>query len=335
MVRSHLASRVPRYHQIAQTLRERIVAGGHGPGQRLDNQRSLAREFGVTLMTLRQALDLLERDGLITRRHGLGTFVARPSIDYDILHLRALAGDLSALGEDVVTRFVRSYTTVADRRVAEPLGLRERASVFVLERLRLVDGEPVSFQASYLPAAVGDEVSKADLAVTPLRQVLAFKLGIEITAARETVSAVALERRAARELGCRPGTAAFRSDRISTGADGAPIVYDRVFIPGDRFRITRQLRYDTLSGPANRDGHTAPSVDPREAARMSACAKEPGRPTDTPAGEPMVSREAVRMSACAKEPGRPTEIPDVQATEKAACAKEPGRQTEIFDGQPR
>ncbi len=228
-----MASRVPRYHQIAQTLRERIVAEGQGPGQRLDTQRHLAREFGVTLMTLRQALDLLERDGLIARRHGLGTFVARPAIDYDILHLRALAGDLSALGEDVATRFLRSYTEPADPRVAEPLGLAERAQVFVLERLRLVDGEPVSFQASYLPAVLGIEVSKADLAVT--------------TEARETVAAVSLERRAARELGCRPGIAAFRSDRVSVGVDGTPVVYDRVFIPGDRFRITRQLRYDTRS----------------------------------------------------------------------------------------
>ncbi len=197
---------MPRYHQIAQTLRERIATSGQGPGERLDNQRSLAREFGVTLMTLRHALDLLERDGLIARRHGLGTFVARPAIDYDILHLRALAGDLSALGEDVATRFLRSRFEPADRRVAEALGLPEQAEVFVLERLRLVDGEPVSFQASYLPAVLGAEVSRADLAVTPLRQVLTFKLGIEITAARETVSAVPLDRRAARELGCRPGS---------------------------------------------------------------------------------------------------------------------------------
>ncbi|HKA60846.1 MAG TPA: UTRA domain-containing protein [Methylomirabilota bacterium] len=298
-----MASRVPRYHQIAQTLRERIVAGGHGPGKRLDNQRSLAREFGVTLMTLRQALDLLERDGLIARRHGLGTFIARPSIDYDILHLRALAGDLSALGEDVATRFVRSYKTVADRRIAEALRLRERAPVFVLERLRLVDGEPVSFQASYLPAVIGEEVSKADLAVTPLRQVLSFKLGIEITGAHETVSAVPLDRRAAREMGCRPGTAAFRSDRISTGADGTPIVYDRVFIPGDRFRITRQLRYDTLNG------HT-------EALRV----------TDESDVAPLAEPEAVRIGTRAKEPGRPTEVFDVQATETSACAKEPGAQ---------
>jgi GntR family transcriptional regulator len=277
---------VPRYHQIAQTLRERIAASGQGPGERLDNQRSLAREFGVTLMTLRQALDLLERDGLIARRHGLGTFVARPAIDYDILQLRALAGDLSALGEDVATRFIRSQFVAADRQVAEALRLPERAAVFVLERLRLVDGEPVSFQTSYLPAALGEEISKADLAVTPLRQVLIHKLGIEITAARETVSAVPLPRWAARELGCRPGVAAFRSDRVSVGPDGTPVVYDRVFIPGDRFRITRHLRYDTLSAA------TAAT-------------------NDASAG-PIASGRAVRMSAYAKEPNRQTEVFDVQ-----------------------
>jgi GntR family transcriptional regulator len=250
-----LASRVLRYHQIAQTLRERIATSGQGPGERLDNQRSLAREFGVTLMTLRQALDLLERDGLIARRHGLGTFVARPAIDYDILQLRALAGDLSALGEDVATRFLRSHFAAADRRVAEALGLAQQAEVFVLERLRLVDGEPVSFQ-----------------------------LGIEITAARETVSAVPLDRRAARELGCRPGLAAFRSDRVSVGPDGTPIVYDRVFIPGDRFRITRTLRYDTTTAPSN------------------------NAPTGPITSGPIASSKAVRMSACAKEPNRQPDI---------------------------
>lgn len=277
---------MPRYHQIAQTLRERIAASGQGPGERLDNQRSLAREFGVTLMTLRQALDLLERDGLIARRHGLGTFVARPSIDYDILQLRALAGDLSALGEDVATRFIRSQFVAADRQVAEALRRPERVAVFVLERLRLVDGEPVSFQASYLPAALGEEISKTDLAVTPLRQVLIHKLGIEITAARETVSAVPLPRWAARELGCRPGVAAFRSDRVSVGPDGTPVVYDRVFIPGDRFRITRHLRYDTPSAATAATNHA-------------------------PAG-PIASGRAVRMSAYAKEPNRQTEVFDVQ-----------------------
>src|SRR5438270_444830 len=67
--------RVPRYHRIAEALREQIRAGELPPGAPLPNQRKLAKTFGVTLMTLRQALELLERDSLIVRRHGLGTFV--------------------------------------------------------------------------------------------------------------------------------------------------------------------------------------------------------------------------------------------------------------------
>jgi hypothetical protein len=125
--------------------------------------------------------------------------------------------------------------------------------------------------------------------------VLTFKLGIEITAARETVSAVPLERRAAHELGCRPGMAAFRSDRVSVGADGTPIVYDRVFIPGDRFRITRNLRYDTPS--RMRNGATAASHDAL---------------TGPMATGPIAPSKAIRMSACAKEPNRQTDVFHVQ-----------------------
>jgi len=242
-----LGARVPRYHRIAEALRERIGSGQLAAGVRLDNQRKLARSFGVTLMTLRQALELLERDHLITRRHGLGTFVAAPSIDYDILQLRRFAGDLSAKGEHVATRLLGTRFATADRRVAVALRLSPNARVLGLERLRLVDGHPMSLQRSFLPSPIGDEVVRADLALTPLYQVLEFKLGVVITHARETVSAVRLGRREARDLGCRAGEPAFESERVSFNATGAPIVFDRVFIPGDRFRITRELHYEGAS----------------------------------------------------------------------------------------
>lgn len=239
-----MKARVPRYHRIAEALRERIREGDLTPGMRLDNQRALARSFGVTLMTLRQALELLERENLIARRHGLGTFVASPSIDYDILQLRRFAGDLSAQGEHVTTRVVGSRIGPADRRVTDALGLRPRGPAVALERLRLVDGHPMSLQRSFLPLALGEAVLQADLTVTPLIQVLEFKLGVTIERARESVSAVRLGRREARELGCLAGVPAFESERVSYDAGGAPVVFDRVYIPGDRFRITRELHYD-------------------------------------------------------------------------------------------
>ena len=235
--------RVPRYHRIAEALRGRIRTGDLAAGQRLPNQRRLARDFGVTLMTLRQALEVLEREKLIDRRHGLGTFVTAPSIDYDILALRRFAGDLTALGENVTTRVLRSVSGIADGRVAAALGLGPRARIVMVERLRLVDGRPMSLQRSFLPPAIGDEVLKLDLTATPLRQVLEFKLGLPITRAREAVAAVRLGPREARELGCASGVPAFESERVSY-SNARAVVFDRVFIPGDRFRITRELTYE-------------------------------------------------------------------------------------------
>jgi hypothetical protein len=75
------------------------------------------------------------------------------------------------------------------------------------------------------------------------------------------------------------------------GPDGTPLVYDRVFIPGDRFRITRNIRYDRLT-PTRTNGTTTN-----------------GTPVSNDAlTDPIVPSEAVRMSACAKEPNRPTEV---------------------------
>jgi GntR family transcriptional regulator len=105
----------------------------------------------------------------------------------------------------------------------------------------------MSLERSFLAAGVGEELMKADLAATPLRQALEFKLGITIGRASESVSAVRLGRREARELGCRPGVPAFASERVSFAADGRPVVFDRVSIPGDRFRITRELSYQGAS----------------------------------------------------------------------------------------
>src|SRR2546428_5423364 len=166
-----LNGRVPRYHRIAEALRERIQDGELPPGARLDNQRQLAKSFGVTLMTLRQALELLEREHLITRRHGLGTFVAAPSVDYDILQLRRFAGDLSAKGEHVATRLLGTRFAAADRRVAEALRLAGRPRVLVLDRLRLVGEHPMSLQRSFLPSPPRAEAITADLALTPVHQV--------------------------------------------------------------------------------------------------------------------------------------------------------------------
>lgn len=257
-----MAGRVPLYLRIYRSLRREIESGRLLPGARLGAQRALSRRFGVTLMTLRQGLARLEQDGLIRRRHGLGTFVAARPIDYDILNFRTFASDLTARGEPVETRVLRHRFAEPPPLVAQALGPGARR-VLALERLRLVRGRPLSYQITYLPQALGRAACRHDLTLHSLRHVLGHKLGVAISRAAETVSAVRLEGGAARILGRRPGSPGFRADRVSFGPRDEAVAFDRVFIPGDRFRITREIRFplptdaEALApdaGPAFEDG---------------------------------------------------------------------------------
>jgi GntR family transcriptional regulator len=233
----------PLYRQIYETLRNQIQEGTYPPGSRFPQQHALSREFKVSLMTLRQALDLLERDGLIRRRHGIGTFVASPQIDYDLFQFRTFTGDLQARGEQVETRVLGARFISPDPRVAEALGKPGAEAVWLLERLRVVRGRPMVYQCSHLPAPIGREVERHDLEHLSLRHILRFKLGIEIKQARETIYAVKLGRSEAGYLSRRAGVPAFLSERISYVANDRPVVFDRATIPGDHFRLIREFHF--------------------------------------------------------------------------------------------
>src|SRR5215471_218481 len=103
--RWNAADRQPKYLRIHGNLRERITSGQWTPGSPLPSQRELAVEFGVSIMTLRQALQLLTDEGLIETRHGSGTF-ATAHYAYDLGHLRSFASDLIAQGAEVTTELL-------------------------------------------------------------------------------------------------------------------------------------------------------------------------------------------------------------------------------------
>jgi GntR family transcriptional regulator len=170
--------------------------------------------------------------------------VTVPTLDYDVLQLQAFATDLRELGVSVDTRVLSTKFVKAFSAVATSLRLQPGALVLGIERLRLVRRKPMSHQTSYLPDTLGREVVKTDLTLHSLRSILRFKLGIEITRAQESITAVRLRRREAEPLGRSAGAPAFCSERVSFASDNEPIVFDRVYIPSDHFRITRDLHYD-------------------------------------------------------------------------------------------
>lgn len=228
----------PRYVGIYRALKQRIEQGELAPEARLPAQRALSREFGVTVMTLRQAIRLLEQEGLVVTRHGAGTFVSPRHVAYTLSGVTSLAQELAAQGLELTTRVLTAGLEEATPPAALRLELRG-TDAYVIERLRLADGEPIALQRSHLPPSLGRRLAGIDLSRRSLYDVLA-ELGVDVVRASETLHPVVLDGRRAELLATEPGAPAVVSERLTFSTGDRPILYDVAYLPGDRVVITAE-----------------------------------------------------------------------------------------------
>jgi GntR family transcriptional regulator len=226
--------RQPKYLRIHSDLRERITSGRWPPGTPLPSQRELAGQFGVSIMTLRQALRLLTDDGLIETRHGSGTYVTT-RYSYDLGHLRSFASELGAQGAAITTRLLAAGTVTPPPDVGARLGAP--GEVMRLRRLRLSADRPLIVQTSYLPAALAHILQPSDLNHRGLYTILA-EHGLTIARATETITPTTLGPPDARDLARPEASPALLSHRISFAATGTPVIDDHALLPGDSVAIT-------------------------------------------------------------------------------------------------
>jgi GntR family transcriptional regulator len=249
--RRSATERQPKYLRIYTELRDRIIGGQWSAGSSLPAQRELADEFGVSMMTLRQALQLLADEGLVGTRHGLGTYVA-PRFAHDLGHLRSFASDLAAQGAEVTTRLLDAATLAPPDAVGARLG--GPAAVLRLRRLRLVGGLPVILQTSYLPVPLPGDIDPRDLAALrdlaapgdPGLYTLLAARGLAVARATETITPTVLEAADARDLGRPAGSPALLSHRISFTTVGDPVIDDHALLPGDSVAITANRSADHI-----------------------------------------------------------------------------------------
>ncbi|MEV6306124.1 GntR family transcriptional regulator [Actinoplanes sp. NPDC051861] len=233
-------ARVPAYRRIAADLAGKIRAGEYRPGEALPAQRELSQRYGVTLMTLRQALQELRDDGLIVQQAGRGTFVAPVQAAYRVDTLRSFVDDLREQGHEVSTSVLGCAVEVAPAAVREVLGV---PSVLRLSRLRSLAGRAVIYQTSWVPAGL---VDSSDFSDKSLYLTLA-DAGMTIVRASERIVPDLLSPEIARHLGRPAGSAVFVSERITFALDDRPVVMDRAVILGDLMEIRAERAATRLS----------------------------------------------------------------------------------------
>lgn len=146
------ASAVPLHLQIRRSLEEEIASGRLGPGSRLPTEEEYARQFGVSIAPVRQALLDLAAAGLVSRQKGRGTFVREQRIEEEIDLLTSFTDSLRRRGVPMRMQVLELGSRPADATVAGALGLRVGTRVVHLRRLAWVAEEPAAILDAWLPA---------------------------------------------------------------------------------------------------------------------------------------------------------------------------------------
>ncbi|MBJ3762416.1 GntR family transcriptional regulator [Maribius pontilimi] len=221
-------------------LRDAIASGAHGPGALLPGEHAMTDTYQVSRVTVRRALDALERDGLIDRRAGSGTRVlAAPATAAMSADMSTLIPQLVSMGQHSARLLSFSYDTPPDR-IAREMGIAPGARVQMAVRVRLVDGAPFSHLTTFVPEDIAANYSEADLAGTPLYQLLE-RSGVVVAAAHQSVSATLAGPEVADALGVATGTALMSLNRIVRDDDQRVVEYLSALYRPDRFKLEMSL----------------------------------------------------------------------------------------------
>ena len=231
-------SPVPLYFQLAQHFESAIRSGDLKVGARLENEVQLAETLGLSRPTVRAAFLYLANKGLVVRKRGAGTLVAKERIDRNV-ELTSLYDDLAASGRTPTTRVIKAEVTDASDRVADALQLPEQAPVLSLERIRLADGEPMALMHNYLPAGL------VQLDIEMLEQHGLYELlrasGIGLHSATQRMCAKNASATEARILDETRGTALLTMERIAYDQVGHPVEFARHLYRASRYAFTTSL----------------------------------------------------------------------------------------------
>ena len=231
-------SPIPLYFQLAQHFEAAIRSGALKVGSRLDNEVQLAERLGLSRPTVRAAFQYLSNKGLVVRKRGAGTLVANERIDRDV-ELTSLYDDLAKTGRDPSTTVVSFSAEPAPDALAAELGLAAGTPVYVFERLRFADAEPLALMRNHVPEHLM-RLSAADLEAQGLYNLFRAN-GIIMRIAKQSIGARTATAAEARALGERKGAPLLTMERSAYDEQGRAVEHGRHVYRASRYSFDLTL----------------------------------------------------------------------------------------------
>jgi GntR family transcriptional regulator len=229
------ANSLPAYRKIQNAVLRQIESGRLRPGDAVDSERALAKLHGVSLMTARHALAALEREGLVQRRRGAGTFVAPPKIHFN--KLMSFTEQMASRNLAARSKILHFDLVNGEQEIAARLSLPSETRLLKIERLRLGADDAFALETCFLPAADFPGLTRAHTERGSLFSVLQQKYEVALSYADEEVDATAADRRTAQLLQIAPGSPLLRIRQVLYSTRAKPVIYVTGLYPSDRHTL--------------------------------------------------------------------------------------------------
>ncbi len=242
-------SSTPLHIQLAERVRQLIISGKYLPGHKLRTEKELGDQLGLSRVTVRNGLALLEREGWIVKRHGLGSFVRNP-IEQDLTQVQTTPDVFRATGVQADVRLTRFGPVVAPSAVTRALGRAPNQPLLVIEKLYVDEESPIALVRCFLPLEVKAEMEliRSQPRVTTM-DIWERKLGVKIKGGQHRIRAESADEKVAATLGLEPGSAVLVLERTTYAQDGRALDFVSSIYNANRYGFSiavPRVRIDEL-----------------------------------------------------------------------------------------
>jgi len=234
---------MPKYHQLANILRQQIDNGDFHPHDAIPSERLLEQHYKLSRPTIRQAIDLLSRQGYLYRVHGKGTFVSPPKLQKGMLELTSFSEDMRNRGLEPGQKILEFGYVKPSSKIRQQLEITDDAKkVLRIKRLRYGDGEPMGLQDSFLTLGSSQVITQKEIEERgSIYVILQEKFGIFPTEADETLEVTLSTSEEAELLKVTEGSPLLLNERTLWSQDRKAIEFVRILYRGDRYKYLVRL----------------------------------------------------------------------------------------------
>lgn len=227
----------PLYTRIQEYIADLILSGKLAPDSKIQSERDFSEDLGVSRMTVRRAITELVNEGLLERKHGSGTYVARPKITYEAAELANHVEAMQNRNLATTSQLLEFGQVVASKRLADSLALQIGDPIYRICILRLANRVPVVLERVFVPCSRCPDLEEWNLEKTHIHDLLTDVYHTEAGRISQTVEAVVAADAVAQQLRVEEGFPLLMLSRITYDSRQDPVVFSQDFLRGDYARI--------------------------------------------------------------------------------------------------